>query len=493
MGSRPGVSQGPDRSLRGGRQPQPERRIAVFRLGRAAALMNNVLCRAGNASSDRLVAPPLQCRVAACAWSGDKTVMPLSAGAFYREQRGSVALVFAVCTCVLVMALGLAVDVGRAMHTRAKIVSAADAAVLAAGRKMHDPQLSTSDLAALARRFFEANMGGQQPSFGAIREFAVAIDRDRNTVSLAVTAEVPTTFARVGGVASVSIPITAAAAFDPLDIEVSLSLDLTGSMCNPCSKIEDLKVAARDLVDILLPAGKATANKVRIALAPFAAGVNAGSFAGLATDNRSEDGCAFERDGSARATDAAPGTGAFLKVAGDAGVARTRDNCPDGAPVVALTNDAGHLRQAIAALRTGGSTAGHLGTAWAWYLLSPAWQAIWPAASAPAAYKDGKTIKAVILMTDGVYNTFGGACDRACSNVSAQARDSQDLARDLCRGMREQGVVVYSVGFMLDDASAEDVLRECAGSRFYRAEDRAALRRAFSDIAHDLMQLRLAR
>ena len=409
------------------------------------------------------------------------------------EERGTVAIIFAVSLLGLVMALGLAVDVARAMHTKSRIASAADASALAAAKRMHDKSVDTTDIVALAKSFFDANMGDGGPGFGTISTFNVIVDRDNSTVSVSVTADVPTTFARISGIENISLPTTAMAAFNPTDIEVSLSLDLTGSMCNPCTKIEDLKSAATDLVDILLPATRVNTNKVRIALAPFAAGVNAGAFAKAATENRSTDGCAFERDGAEQATGAAPGAGAYLKVAGDTGVSGTRNNCPAAAPVVPLTDSADQLRKSIAAMKTGGSTAGHLGTAWAWYMLSPAWNAILPAASATAPYKDGKTLKAVILMTDGVYNTFGGACDRACSNVSDQASRSQELARNLCRNMSDQGIVVYSVGFMLDDARAESVLRDCAGGKFYRAENGMALRQAFRDIAADLMALRLAR
>ena len=39
--------------------------------------------------------------------------------------------------------------------------------------------------------------------------------------------------------------------------------------------------------------------------------------------------------------------------------------------VCALTNDTTLLKRRIDKLDTAGSTAGHLGTAWAWYLLSP--------------------------------------------------------------------------------------------------------------------------
>jgi Flp pilus assembly protein TadG len=409
------------------------------------------------------------------------------------DTRGTVAIIFAICLFGLVMALGLAIDIGRAIHTKTKVASAADAAALAAAKSLHEND--GADVAAIARRFFDVNVGADGTNFGSISTFEVNVDKARSTVTIAVTADVPTTFARVGGFQNISLPTTAAAAFNPKDIEVSLSLDLTGSMCNPCSKVEDLKVAARDMVDILLPAGKAQNNKVRVALAPFAAGVNAGSYARAATNDRSRDNCTFERNSADPASEAAPGSGGFLKVAGDSGVADTRNNCPSGAQVTALTDDAWALKTEIGQLRTGGSTAGHLGTAWAWYLVSPDWSGVWPSPSRPAEYRDGKTVKAVVLMTDGVYNTFGGACDRDCSNRSTQARNSQDLARRLCRNMKDKNVVVYSVGFMLDDATAEAVLEECATSAttFYRAENGTQLRQAFRDIAEDLMRLRLSR
>lgn len=411
--------------------------------------------------------------------------------ALRKDERGSVAMIFAISLFVLIMSLGLAVDIGRAFHTKMRVASALDAAALAAAKSMHDREMNTADLSALARSFFEANLRNGKPNFGSITGFDVVVDKVASSVRVSAVADVPTVFARIGGIDTVSFPTVAAAAYNPKDIEVAVALDVTGSMCNPCRKIADLQDAAGDMVDILLPANKSSTNQVRIALAPFAAGVNAGGYFTAATNRRGGDGCTFERDGADRTTDAAPGA-AYLKVAGDPGVSSSRSNCPSGAEVTALTDNRRDLKAAIGDLRSGGSTAGHLGTAWAWYLVSPNWKSIWP--SAPAEYGDKKTIKAVVLMTDGVYNTFGGTCDRSCSNTSAQARDSQATAKQLCQGMRDKGVQVYSVGFMLDDPIAEAVLKECASSanNFFRAEDGDSLRTAFRRIAEDLMRLRLS-
>lgn len=417
--------------------------------------------------------------------------------ALRHDTHGTTAVLFSICLLAFVMLLGCAVDIGRAVHTKARVATALDAAALAAAKSLHDKSMDTEQLVAIAQRYFDANIGTSSArALGQISDFTVNVDRSTSAVTVSATANVQTTFARVGGIDKISMPSTAAAAFDPKDIEVSLSLDVTGSMCSPCSKIADLQSAAHDLVDILLPANKSTSNKVRVALAPFAASVNAGTYADAATNRRSADGCVFERSGSDEGTDAAPAGGSYMKVAGDPGVVATRNVCPSGSKITALTDDASALGRAIDALRTSGSTAGHLGTAWAWYLVSPKWGGVWPASARPVEYGDKRTIKAVILMTDGVYNTFGGTCDRGCTNLSAEAQRSQAAARSLCSSMKDgDKVVVYTIGFKLDDAIAESVLRDCATSesKFHRAENREQLRTAFRTIAEDLMRLRLSK
>ena len=48
-------------------------------------------------------------------------------------------------------------------------------------------------------------------------------------------------------------------------------------MCDPCTKIDDLKAAAKDLVDIVIWDDQ-TAYSSRVALSPFAPAVNVGSY-----------------------------------------------------------------------------------------------------------------------------------------------------------------------------------------------------------------------
>lgn len=176
--------------------------------------------------------------------------------------------------------------------------------------------------------------------------------------------------------------------------------------------------------------------------------------------------------------------------------------------VMPLTNNRTSLMSFFQNVTVGGATAGHLGTAWASYILSPNWSSIWPS-NVATAYNSQNTIKAAILMTDGEYNiqfSMGGSG----SNVSAKQ------ALMLCKQMRDNGIKVYTVGFgFAENASppttnieamsetdrttplsgnvsaqtrALDTLAKCASSNssYYFPYDGQALRQVFKNIANSL-------
>ncbi|HUS96099.1 MAG TPA: VWA domain-containing protein, partial [Hyphomicrobiaceae bacterium] len=161
--------------------------------------------------------------------------------------------------------------------------------------------------------------------------------------------------------------------------------------------------------------------------------------------------------------------------------------CPN-AVIQPLSDDKALLKTTVDSYQPNGFTAGHLGTAWAWYVISPNWSSVWPTSAQPAGYNDGKTIKVAVLMTDGEYNTHGGKNGfGSLSNSAATAT---------CQSMKAQNIVVYTVGFKLTSGStAETTLKTCAStqSKFFLAEDGNALKAAFKSIAEDITQLRLSK
>jgi uncharacterized protein YegL len=286
------------------------------------------------------------------------------------------------------------------------------------------------------------------------------------------------------------------AIFKQTDLEVSLMLDTTGSMSG--QKIRDLRDAASDLVKKLIPENS-KGKTARIALAPYASSVNAGPYKARITDPGSRgrfkmagfgsgfggDDCVVERDGSHAYDDTAPGRGAWLGTHPEAGhPTNSRYDCPRS-EIVPLTSERDRLLRSISDFRAEGYTAGHVGTAWSWYLVSPEWASIWPAASRPEPYGKRNLVKAVVLMTDGEFNT---------SYRNGQINQTaDDQARSLCDRMKDKDVVVFTVGFDLRERNAIRTLEECATAERYHylAENGDDLRRAFLDIATKLTQLRI--
>jgi hypothetical protein len=107
-------------------------------------------------------------------------------------------------------------------------------------------------------------------------------------------------------------------------------------------------------------------------------------------------------------------------------------------------------------------------------------------------------------MTDGDYNFFEGhGTGGQVAYTTPQAANSRLRAIDTCNAMKAQGVVVYAVFFSqnflsLEPAAAmtvaEKTLSQCASnpSDFIVATDGAALNAAFTQIAQELNDLRLA-
>jgi Flp pilus assembly protein TadG len=156
------------------------------------------------------------------------------------------------------------------------------------------------------------------------------------------------------------------------------------------------------------------------------------------------------------------------------------------------------------ALTASGSTAGHLGTAWAWYLISPEFDDIFTGDSAPAAYDAPNTMKVVVIMTDGEYNrqycngvvTTAITCS-APDGTTGTMSGPFGQAEDLCYNMKSEDVIVYTVGFNLDaDGDAADVLEGCASepksAHFKLANDAEGLDAAFREIGEDISTLRLS-
>ena len=343
-------------------------------------------------------------------------------------------------------------------------------------------------------------------------------------------------------------------------IEIGLMLDTTGSMSG--QKIIDLKAAATDLVDIVVWNDQSQYTS-RVGIAPFASTVNVGDYFQTVTnqnpnlvthtettqtgttytygypqscyrsngnlrdscrgdpkyitgsqpvyttttvvDNPAKAKCVVERTGTNELKETAPGTGAWVTSYYSAmiaqGVSNPSTTCPESTVLVPLTSNKATLKATINSMVATGSTAGAVGTAWAWYLISPEWGTIFTGGAKPDSYSKMAELgpsgqprlrKIAILMTDGAYNTYQA---KQYSDTSSDADAVRARAVSLCTNMKAKGITVYTVGFQLGtDTRAISTLNSCAtdSSYFYNAANGDALKAAFRDIALKISALRIS-
>jgi Flp pilus assembly protein TadG len=407
-------------------------------------------------------------------------------------------MIFALTLIPLIMGVGAAVDYGRLTHTQIKVSNAVDTATLGAAKMLKDGRYTDQQIKDAGAALFKDNMRGSE-SFAVWNDadIDIAIDKVASKVTVTVPLYVPTTFTRVAGFERINLTKQSSAVFALRDIEVGLALDVTGSMnqtVNGKKKITSLKESFASFANLMLPDTPVPGQRVRLALAPYSASINLGPYAKTVSNNRSTDNCVTERTGGAAFTDKSLASGGFFKVRADNAFDTDPTEgyggaysyaCPP-AVVTPLTDDRARLISDVNSYGVDGYTGGHFGAQWAFNLISPEWSSVWGANATGDDYQkvtDKKLVKAVILMTDGIFNT-------AYHNGQTSAQQ----AINLCTEMKSKGVLVFAIAFNAP-AAAQATLKSCAsaGTEYYaNASNQAELDIAFAQFAGKINALRLA-
>ncbi len=486
-------------------------------------------------------------------------------GEFAGDKSGNVMMTFGLMAIALFGMVGGAVDLGRWLNARDQTLSAIDAAVLAAGRALQTDPTNVNAALTVARAYYAQNTRNRIDTI----EDTVNFTTTNNDAIIQATGSVKIktpllNMVDLGGHLGLGLDklplFTDAEAPQAIikqeaDVgfnrEISLMLDVSGSMCSPCTKLADMKTAAKDLVNLVMK-DPAAATWTKVAIVPFSGDVRppstilsqvtpaqTGTTSGLWPDKRnftvSSGGgggsgnnsfivakgggggskttvtyyrttCVAERTGTNAYTNVGPGTGnyvmpTYVKSSNSSPNRSNLCSTPVSGTMAPLTNDKTAILAKITGLGTGGGTAGHLGTAWAYYFLSPEWNSVLPTANQAAAYGTDKLKKIAILMTDGEYNYqydskgISTSADEAGNSVNGGKTSAQQAVL-LCESMKTDGIEVYTVGFDLGgNQTAIDTLASCASGadHAYIASNGAQLKAAFRDIAIKLTELHLLR
>ncbi|MCB1509361.1 MAG: TadE/TadG family protein [Hyphomicrobiaceae bacterium] len=186
---------------------------------------------------------------------------------FARDERGTIAVVFAVMFIAVFTIVAVAVDFSISSSAKVRQQRALDAATLAASDRLGTPNQDVTG-PAVAQAYFNANTKGQ--TGGALT--GVTLDANTGRVTATAGTSVLSTLLRGIGINYTDVKGRSVVAKGHSSVEVALVLDNSGSMS---SEIDNLKTAAKNMSGILFTGLEGT-ERMRIALVPFAASVNVG-------------------------------------------------------------------------------------------------------------------------------------------------------------------------------------------------------------------------
>jgi len=440
---------------------------------------------------------------------------------YLKDSRGTVVPLFGLIVIPMLAITGAAIDIGQAISAERTLQSAIDSAALAVCSA--SPNEDPNDV---VKAFLAAGLTGSRMQLtdgttaAASGKFPVQLTQvgfnaDENSVNPIATAAMPTSLLRLSGIADITINGQAKVRCGAKDLELSMVLDVTGSMNSFAGgkrKIDSLKDAGLDVISIF--ERNMTAGATRVALVPFSEAVNVGDVAskvrGEITSGTSQNpgqagytftnenneykayqitNCVSERVGG-QAWTSTPPSCSGKNCTHPVGLVYTSDGiCRPQNEFMPLSGSAEALKTAIRGYQPDGYTAGHIGAMWGWYVLRQDWGQFWSGSGAAATDAD-KLIKATLIMTDGEFNTqyLNGVQDRNRSGTSPNG-SSNDQFKKICDAMKDDRIEVYTVGFGLNAGSATaERLRSCASdpSKFFLTNNGDGLRSVFNAISRQL-------
>lgn len=411
--------------------------------------------------------------------------------AFKREKRGNVAIIFGLAVIPLMLGAGMAVDYARAVTAKNSMQSASDAAALAAAAMSG---ASDADRIAMAKSVFSANF---QPT-KSVTPGQLQVSFINGGIRVTQNATVDTVLMKLAGIQD--IPLTTNAEVNlpsATKAEIALVLDYSGSMdetLNGKKKYITMREAAQKLVSDI--SGGAAAGNVKVGLVPFSHHVYTslpGDFVIGGESGETWTGCTYDRRSPHNVKDTTPISANDNTKWGNTSSIWTFDQhgcdgyVDNSLYVQPLTSNIQSIEQQLTDMEPYVWTNIALGMSFGWHLLSPNL----PYAEG-ADYNDGKTLKAIVLLTDGEQTAFSWGSDgnqskengesnleTTCSNIKAINADPDNPQ-----------FIIITVAFDLDDAGTVNRLRDCATDEdhFYKAEDNGELSSAFDEILQQISE-----
>ncbi|KQT47409.1 hypothetical protein ASG43_09820 [Aureimonas sp. Leaf454] len=460
---------------------------------------------------------------------------------FLQETRANIPILTAVMIVPMVLLAGGAIDMVRQEQIRIALQDALDRGVLAAASLKQ-----TEEPRALIKSYL-ANV-----SQGSTAALTLKYEDKLNfrKVEASATIDYAPGFLKMAGVKKMPVEATSSAQEARSNIELSMVLDISGSMYDN-GGINQLKPAAKAFLDIVLKEELRPVTSVNIV--PFAGTVNLGydAFNAISGFILQKDKTEAEAKSTGVCTHASNSpytrrnhcySSCFEMNASDfqEGIPnfKTLDQAPhfsvynisaagkkpwwcpvDAAAVTYMTNDLDLLKKKIDALDPYDGTGTAYGMKWAELLLNPGMRkpiaAVAAAGAAkipagmtnrPADFDDADTQKFIVLMTDGqigfqprpkapsdLYVNTKQNITGNIQKVVYSEGESASFYKKVCDYSKKEGIIIFTIAFKVSTAVAKTIAECASDPSFAYKVDGLDMASAFESIATSMQKIRLVR
>ena len=193
-----------------------------------------------------------------------------------RDISGQVAILFALSIIPIVAVAGFAIDFQQTVKRKAKVQLVMDSAVLAAAR-VKQSGASNAEIKLAVQQFMDAQIGG----LGGLDcdPTTVVVTENSEEIDASILCEQTTALIKVVGREEMPFRVSSASEYGIDKVDVAFMFDVSGSM-NSSSRLVNLKAAAIEAIDVLLPNGASPEliEDTRLAMVSYNSMVNAGDF-----------------------------------------------------------------------------------------------------------------------------------------------------------------------------------------------------------------------
>jgi Flp pilus assembly protein TadG len=443
-------------------------------------------------------------------------------GRFAANQRGNVAVIFAIATIPLIAFVGASVDYSRANSLRTKFQDALDSTSLMLAKEAANE--SATQLQANAVKYFNALFN--DPVTTNISISASYTTTAGSQVLVSGTGSVPTSFMRVLGYQTLTIGGSSTASWGSNRLRVALVLDNTGSMADN-GKMTALKGATHNLLDQLKSAASVNGD-VYVSIVPFSKDVNVGasnynadwidwddweaangssqyttncsgssqrgrsrcngSWKWVVANHNTWNGCVTDRDKDYDQVVNAPNPADASLPQGQASTlfpAEQYSYCP--VAMMGLSYDWTLMNSLVDQMRPNGNTNQPIGLVWGWQSLVGGGPLTAPPKSANYKYSD-----IIILLSDGLntedrwYQTQTPIDNRMYQTGNGSGT---------CANIKAAGITIYTIQVNTGGDPTSTLLQNCASGsdKFFMLTSANQIVTTFQQIGTNLTQLRLAK